>query len=253
MHVSCAGYVLVRNIIIGTAALAALGAGAAAQSVDYAAIIAAPDRSDADRKTDERRDPVKLLAFTGVAPGMSVLDMGAGGGYSTELMARAVAPSGVVYGQNPADIGERAKTRFEARLKTPGGKNIVSLARPFDDPLPADVRDLDLITFLFFYHDTTYMPVERAEMNRKLYAALKPGGMLVIADHSAKPGDGTSVGKSLHRIEESALRREVEAAGFKLVAEGDFWRHPEDARDFSIQPPSGKAVDEFVLKFQKPM
>ncbi len=77
-------------------------------------------------------------------------------------MARAVAPSGVVYGQNPADIGERAKTRFEARLKTPGGKNIVSLARPFDDPLPADVRDLDLITFLFFYHDTTYMPVERA-------------------------------------------------------------------------------------------
>jgi predicted methyltransferase len=179
--------------------------------------------------------------------------MGAGGGYSTELMARAVAPSGVVYGQNPADIGERAKTRFEARLKTPGGKNIVSLARPFDDPLPADVRDLDLITFLFFYHDTTYMPVDRAEMNRKLYAALKPGGMLVIADHSAKPGDGTSVGKSLHRIEESALRREVEAAGFKLVAEGDFWRHPEDARDFSIQPPSGKAVDEFVLKFQKPM
>src|SRR6516225_6784025 len=94
---------------------------------------------------------------------------------------------------------------------------------------------------------------DRAEMNRKLYAALKPGGMLVIADHSAKPGAGTSVGKSLHRIEESALRREVEAAGFKLVAEGDFWRHPEDARDFSIQPPSGKAVDEFVLKFQKPM
>jgi hypothetical protein len=134
--------------------------------------------------------------------------------------------------QATADIGERAKTRFEARLKTPGGKNIVSLARPFDDPLPADVRDLDLITFLFFYHDTTYMPVDRAEMNRKLYAALKPGGMLVIADHSAKPGDGTSVGKSLHRIEESALRREVEAAGFKLVAEGDVWRLPEDARDF---------------------
>ena len=115
------------------------------------------------------------------------------------------------------------------------------------------MRDLDLITFLFFYHDTTYMPVDRAEMNRKLFAALKPGGMLVIADHSAKSGDGTSVGKSLHRIEESALRREVEAVGFKLVAEGDFWRHPEDARDFSIQPPSGKAVDEFVLKFQKPM
>jgi len=235
------------------ACLAMTAATAQERAPDYAAIVAAPDRTDADLQTDKRRDPVKLLSFTGARPGMKVLDMGAGGGYSTELMGRAVAPAGVVYGQNPADIGERAKTRFEARLKTPGGKNIVSLARQFDDPLPADVRDLDLITFLFFYHDTTYMPVDRAEMNRKLFAALKPGGMLVIADHSAKSGDGTSVGKSLHRIEESALRREVEAVGFKLVAEGDFWRHPEDARDFSIQPPSGKAVDEFVLKFQKPM
>jgi predicted methyltransferase len=218
---------------------------------DYSAIIAAPDRTEADLQADKRRDPLKLLTFTGARPGMKVLDMGAGGGYSTELMARAVAPAGVVYGQNPADLGERAKTRFEARLQTAAAKNIVSLARPFDDPVPADVRDLDLITFLFFYHDTTYMPVDRAEMNRKLYAALKPGGILVIADHSARAGDGTSVGKSLHRIEESALRREIEAAGFKLVAEGDFWRHPEDPRDFSIQPPSGRAVDEFVLKFQK--
>src|SRR6516165_12820365 len=95
--------------------------------------------------------------------------------------------------------------------------------------------------------DTTYMAVDRAEMNRKLYAVLKPGGALVIADHSAKPGDGTSVGKSLHQIEEAALRHEVEAAGFKLVAQGDFWRHPEDTRDFSIQPPPGKPVDEFFV------
>ena len=193
---------------------------------NYSAIIAAPDRTDADLQTDKRRDPGKLLAFAGVRPGMKVLDMGAGGGYSTELVARAVAPTGVVYGQNPADLGERAKTRFEARLKTPAGKNIVSLVRPFDDPVPGDVRDLDLITFLFFYHDTTYMPVDRAEMNRKLHAALKPDGLLVIADHSARSGDGTSVGKTFHRIEESALRREVEAAGFKLVADGDFWRAP---------------------------
>ena len=214
------------------ACLFASGAAAQDRTSDYAAIIATPDRTDADRQTDQRRDPLKLLIFTGAQPGMKVLDMGAGGGYSTELMARAVAPTGVVYGQNPADLGERAKTRFETRLQTPAGKNIVSLARPFDDPVPADVGDLDLITFLFFYHDTTYMNVDRAEMDRRLYAALKRGGMLVIADHSARPGDGTSVGKTLHRIEESALRREIEAAGFKLVAEGDFWRHPEDFARF---------------------
>src|SRR5436190_9465685 len=128
---------------------------------DYSAIIAAPDRTDADLQADKRRDPVKLLAFTGVRPGMKVLDMGAGGGYSTELIARVVAPGGMVYGQNPAELA-RVRERFDARMQIPAMKNAVALVRPFDDPLPADVRDLDLITFFFFYHDTTYMEVDRA-------------------------------------------------------------------------------------------
>jgi predicted methyltransferase len=96
------------------------------------------------------------------------------------------------------------------------------------------------------------MPVDRAEMNRKLFAALKPGGFLVIADHSARTGDGVTVGKTLHRIEESALRREIEAAGFKLAAEADFLRHPEDPRDAAVFRPQ-VPVDEFVLKYQKPL
>ena len=217
---------------------------------DYAAVVAAPDRAEADRQTDQRRDPVKLLAFTGVKTGMTVLDMGAGGGYSTELMARAVGPGGKVYGQD-YETGARAKERFEARMKTDAMKNVTALARPFDDPLPADVKNLDLITFFFFYHDTTYMTVDRATMNRKLFAALKPGGFLVIADHSAKAGAGTSMGKTLHRIEESTLRSEVEAAGFKLVGEGDWLRHPEDTREERIFG-SKTPVDEFVLKFRKP-
>jgi predicted methyltransferase len=246
-----ASLAFVITIVFAACAFPSSRMAAQTGAPDYAAIIAAPDRTDADRQIDQRRDPIKLLDFAAPRPGMKVLDVGAGGGYSTELMARAVAPSGVVYAQNGPDLGERAKARFEARLNTPAGKNIVSLIRAFDDPLPADLRDLDLVTFLFFYHDTTYMAVDRAATNRKLHAALKPGGMLVIADHSARAGDGTSVGKSLHRIEESALRREVEAAGFRLVAQGDFWRHPEDTRDFSIQPPPNKPVDEFVLKFQK--
>jgi len=217
---------------------------------DYGAIIAAPDRADSDRQTDKRRDPVKLLAFTGVKPGMVVLDMGAGGGYSTELMARAVGPGGKVYAQD-YDTAPRAKERFEARMKTDAMKNVVALSRPFDDPVPPEVHGLDLITFFFFYHDTTYMTVDRAAMDRKLFAGLKPGGFLVIADHSAKQGAGTSVGKTLHRIEEATLKNEVLAAGFKLVAEGDFLRHPEDSREekiFGAKVP----IDEFVLKFQKP-
>jgi predicted methyltransferase len=243
-----AGSSFVRNMIIGTAALAVLAAaGAAAQGVvDYAAIIAAPDRSDADRKTDERRDPTKLLAFTGVQPGMTVLDMGAGAGYSTELMARAAAPNGKVFGQD-----DKSRERFEARAKTPAMTGVVYLVRPYDDPVPADVRNLDLITFFFAYHDVSFANVDRARMNKALFDALKPGGFLVLADHSARPGDGTSVASTFHRIEESVVKNELTAAGFRLVGEGDFLHNPQDARD-TIVFRSPVKVDEFVLKFQKP-
>ncbi len=244
---------LTFGLVVALAALLGAGErGARAQTPDYAALLAAPDRSEADRKADQRRDPLPFLIFTAARPGMKVLDMGAGGGYSTELMARAVAPNGTVYAQNPTDLGERGKTAVEARLKSAAMKNAVALWRPFDDPVPPEVHDLDMITFLFAYHDTTYMNVDRAAMNHKLLAALRPGGILVIADHSAKTGDGISVAKTLHRIEESALRSEIEAAGFRLVGQGDFWRHPDDTRDFVSFRPTGP-LDNFVLKFQRPM
>jgi predicted methyltransferase len=251
-----------RPIVAGLCALLAILAATSAIPVaaaqeskapDYEAIVAAPDRSDADRQADQRRHPARMLAFTGAKTGMKVLDMEANAGYSTELLARAVGPTGVVYAQDPAEVIERlVKDKFDIRAQKPAMKSVVHLVRNFDDPIPPEVNGLDLITFFFAYHDVTYMPVDRAQMNRKLFAALKPGGYLVIADHSARPGDGTSVGKTLHRIEESSLRQEIEAAGFKLVAEADFLRHPEDARDeivFRRQSPN----DEFVLKFQKPL
>src|SRR6201987_2160637 len=225
---------LIAAAIAAAACVAAFAFGrAAAQTApDYAGLVAAPDRSDADRDADKRRDPAPFLAFAAPRPGMKVLDMGAGGGYSSELMARAVAPNGIVFAQNPADLGERAKAAFRARLTTAAMKNAVADTAPFDDPIPAGVADFDLITFLFFYHDMTYMTVDRTRMNRKLFAALKPGGTLVIADHAALSGQGITVGKTLHRIEESALRQEVEAAGFKLIATGDFWRNAADTHDF---------------------
>lgn len=249
---------LYRPSVIGMfAAFSILAAwSAAAQGVkapDYEAIVASPDRSDADRQTDQRRRPAKMLAFTGVTSGMKVLDMDANAGYSTELLARAVAPEGVVYAQDSAAIIERfVKDKFDIRAQKPAMKNVVHVVRDFDDPVPPGVSGLDLITFFFAYHDVTYMPVDRAAMNRKMFAALKPGGFLVIADHSARPGDGTNVSKTLHRIEESTLRREIEAAGFRLAAEADFLRHPEDPRDAAVFRPQ-VPVDEFVLKYQKPL
>ena len=223
-----------------------------AKAPDYDAIIAAPDRSDADRQTDQRRQPAKILAFTGAKTGMKVLDMGAGAGYSTELLARAVGPNGAVYAQESAAVMERVKDKFDIRAQNPAMKNVVHVIRNYDDPLPPEVGGLDLITFFFAYHDVTYMPADRAAMNKKMLAALKPGGYLVIADHSARSGEGTSVAKTLHRIEESTLRQEIEAAGFKLAAEADFLRHPEDPRDAAVFRPQ-VPVDEFVLKYQKPL
>ena len=243
-----------HGLLLGAlVSLAISGAsGALAQTPDYSAIVAAPDRADADRQADQRRQPAKMLAFAGVLPGMKILDMEASAGYSTELLARTVGPSGTVYAQDSAAVIERfVKDKFDIRAQKPAMKNVVHVIRNFDDPIPPDVSNLDLITFFFAYHDITYMEVDRAAMNKKMFAALKPGGFLIIADHSAKAGDGVSVAKTLHRIEESTLKQEIEAAGFKLVAEADFLRHPEDPRDQKVFQPA-VPNDEFVLKYQKP-
>jgi predicted methyltransferase len=231
----------------------AISGARAQQTPDYEAIVASPDRADGDRQADARRQPVKMLAFTGVKTGMKVLDMEASAGYSTELLARAVGPSGVVYAQDSAAVIERfVKDKFDIRAQKPVMKNVVHVIRDFDDPIPPDVSNLDMITFFFAYHDITYMQVDRVVMNKKMLAALKPGGFLVIADHSAKPGDGVNVAKTLHRIEESFVRQELEAAGFKLVEEGNFLRNPEDPREAAVFRPQ-VPNDEFVLKYQKPM
>jgi len=170
------------------------GSPAAAQDAkapDYEAIVAAPDRSDGDRQADARRQPAKLLAFTGVRTGMKVLDMEASAGYSTELLARAVGPSGVVYAQDSAAVIERfVKDKFDIRAQKPVMKNVVHVVRNFDDPIPPEVNGLDLITFFFAYHDITYMEVDRAAMNAKMFAALKPGGYLV--NFRARRGTGGS-------------------------------------------------------------
>lgn len=235
--------------------IAALIAGCAVMpgmAPDYRALVAAPDRTDADRANDARRKPEQVLAFAGVRAGMKVLDLGAGGGYSTELLARAVGPQGVVYAQDSRLAAQgQANARFIERMKSPAMKNVVRVLREFDDPVPPEARDLDMATFFYIYHDTPSWGVDRAKMNRRIFESLKSGGSYVIADHAAKAGVGVSASKSLHRIEEAVLRREVEAAGFRLVAEADFLRNPADPREelvFRLKLP----VDNFVLKFVKP-
>jgi predicted methyltransferase len=245
-----------RYLLSAVAVVLAGCAGMAPQTGEVTpeirAVVASPDRSDADRNTDKRRKPELLLAFAGVKPGMHVLEVGAGAGYSAELLARSVGPQGVVYALNsPEAIARFIKTRFDERAAKPAMRNVVKLVREFDEPVPADVRKLDLATMLFEYHDTPAAGIDRSKMNRAIFAALKPGGHFVVADHAAKAGSGLSACKTLHRIDEAVLRREVEAAGFKFVASADFLRNPDDPRDTSSLRAT-IPVDAFVLKFVKP-
>ena len=278
---------------IGLHAASAQPAAPPVSAEQAAKIVASPDRSDADRINDRRRKPEAMLVFIGIRPGIIALDLSAGGGYTTELLARTIGPSGAVYGQSrPRDpnrppprpaapegnsnptAGTAAPTPAPAaappasprlspvaladrndKLKSAGVAvaPITAVSRPFEDPVPPELADgrFDLVTLMFNYHDLGFLNVDRAKMNQAAFRALKPGGFYVIADHAGRPGTGISESGTLHRIEEAFLHKEVEAAGFKLVAEGNFLRNPNDPRDKNTpDPPQPK--DEFVLKFVKP-
>jgi predicted methyltransferase len=241
-------------------------APAALTDAQIAAIVNSPDRTPADRENDKRRKPEQMLAFIGLRPGMVALDVMAGGGYTTELLARGIGPSGRVFGQaqprdpnRPVPAGARPPGAGvldrEARLvaaKVPAAPITLALQR-LADPVPPELAQgkLDLVTLMFNYHDLGFLGEGRAQMNRVLFAALRPGGIYVIADHSGRPGTGISESTTLHRIDEAFLRSEVEAAGFKLLDSGSFLRNPADPRDKETpEPPMAK--DEFVLKFVKP-
>jgi len=241
-------------------------APATLSDAQIAAIVSSPDRTAADRDNDKRRKPEQFLGFIGLRPGMVALDVVAGGGYTTELLARGIGPTGKVFGQaQPRDPSRPVP----AGARQPGAGVLERAARLADskaaaapialalqrlvEPVPPDLAQgqLDVVTLMFNYHDLGFLGEGRAQMNRALFAALKPGGVYIVADHAGRPGTGISESTTLHRIEEAFLRSEVEAAGFKLMASGSFLRNPADPRDKETpEPPMPK--DEFILKFVKP-
>lgn len=217
-------------------------------------LLQAKDRTAEDRKEDAARKPLELLRFIDIKPGMKVADLGAGGGYTTELLARAVGPKGTVYAENPKVIIEKFVSKeWPARLARPINKNVVRVDRELDDPLPPEAKDLDLVINAFLYHDSVWMGTDRDKMNKAIFAALKPGGTYVILDHAGRDGSGSGEAKTLHRIEEKMVVEEIKKAGFELARSGDFLRNKDDKRDNNIFDAAirGK-TDRFVLAFQKP-
>jgi predicted methyltransferase len=213
---------------------------------DYASVVADPVRGDEDRIADERRKPVDFLRFAQVQRGMNVLDVSAGSGYTTQLLALAVGPSGAVFAQT-----SKVRPGLEKRLAAHPQSNIHVLVRGFEDPYPADAPRLDLITFVLNYHDIAYESVDRDRMNRGLFEALKPGGHLVLIDHAAQQGSGLRDTRTLHRIDEAVVEQELQRAGFVLERKSDFLRNPDDPREqafFNMKTPT----DRFALLFVRP-
>jgi len=244
-------------VLLLATVLAAAASSPVAVPERLRAVVTAPDRSDTDRALDAGRHPAEMLAFFEVSPGMRVAELGAGGGYTTELLARTVGPNGSVYAQNNKFILERfAEKPWSERLAKPVMKNVVRVDREFDDPLPPDAHDLDAVFIVLFYHDTVWMKTDRAKMNRAVFQALKPGGTYAVIDHSARAGAGLADVETLHRIDEQRLRAEIEQAGFQFAGEADFLRNPGDARDWNDSPRAAGdrrgTSDRFVLKFVKP-
>ncbi len=221
-------------------------------SPEARAIVDAADRTKKDRDRDARRHPGELLTFIGVRLGWHVADLGAGDGYTTELLARAVGREGRVFAQNNAHTLENfVKEAWPERLEREINKNVVRVDRQYDDPFPEEAVELDLVTVLFSYHDVVAQELDVAKMNAKVFAALKPGGLFVIADHSASPGSGIAAAGGVHRLEEAIVKEQVQAAGFELVGEAQFLRDPEDL----LGKPSfrlGFETDRYLLKFAKP-
>jgi predicted methyltransferase len=216
-----------------------------AQTFDYAKLLKDQSRSEEDQKADASRKPIEFLNLTQIKPGMNVLDIAAGGGYTTALLSLSTGPNGHVWAQL-----NKPSPALASRLGTNPG-NINVLITPFDDPAPSTLPKMDLITLVLSYHDIAFMPVNRKTMNLALFNALKPGGALILIDHSSKPGHGLQDIKTIHRIDESTVIEDFKSVGFVLQSTSDDWRNPNDPRD-TIFSQMSQPDDRFALRFIKP-
>jgi len=218
------------------------------------AAVAAATRPEADRKRDPLRKPAEVLAFFGIEPGMTVIDFAAGTGYYTHILSKAVGAEGKVYSQNAPFVVDRfVKDKLKTLIAEADLKNTEEIVSEFDEPNLPD--QADAVMMVLFYHDTYWQNVDRAKMNQALFESLKPGGVFGLVDHSATAGSGDRDVKTLHRVDQALVKKEILEAGFEFVGESDLLRHPEDTRDwpfFKDRPKHRDRTDRFVFLFRKP-
>lgn len=234
---------------------APIGADVSADAPHIVAATADSRRPAEDAARDANRHAAETLAFAQIQPGDRVADIFPGGGYWTRLFAVAVGEQGRVYPTiRPDGVAGEYETPVLAVAEQYSN---ATMARVPYDAL-AFPEPLDLIFTAQNYHDmalTAYNLGDRSAMNRAAFAALKPGGLYVIIDHSAVAGSpiDTNAETTTHRIDQAAVRAEVEAAGFVFDGEGDFLRNPEDNRTTSVFDEAIRGrTDQFVMRFRKP-
>ncbi len=225
-----------------------------------AAAVADSGRPAADKQRDALRKPAETLAFAGVKPGDKVAELIPAAGYFTRMLSKVVGSSGHVYMLTPPPPksprpGMRDMTAMaNAIAQNPEYSNVsgVSLAQPgpgFGLPEP-----VDLFWTTQNYHDLHNFPgTDIAAFNKRVFEALKPGGIYFIVDHAAAPGTGASETRTLHRIDPEQVKKEVEAAGFEFVGESSVLRNPQDPHTKIVFDPSIRGhTDQFMFKFRKP-
>jgi predicted methyltransferase len=222
-----------------------------AASPHIVAAVADARRPDADRARDDLRHPGDILAFAGVSAGQRIADVGPGGGYYTRLFSVAVGDSGRVFAIDRPNAPDRPPRAILA--VAPDYPNITVLQQGYQGWLTDE--PLDTIFISQIYHDfhLPQLSIDVPRLNREMFAALKPGGELVIIDHAAADGSDLSVTNTLHRIDQATLRREVEAAGFVFEAESQTLRNPADNRSERVFEADIRGhTDQFVMRFRKP-
>jgi predicted methyltransferase len=223
-----------------------------------AAAVADSSRPATDIERDTQRKPAETLAFAGVKPGDKIADYAAGAGYFTRLFADVVGPQGHVYAAVPNSLfvyPNIVKGIAEIQTYAVTHQNVtVTFASALETVKFPEQLDVFWISQNYHdLHDSFMGPVEIAAFNKAVYAALKPGGAYIVLDHVAAKGSAADVTDTLHRIEPSTVRREVEAAGFKFESESTILANPADPHTATVFDKSIRGhTDQFIYKFRKP-
>jgi predicted methyltransferase len=240
---------------VAAMALSSAGAALAAPTAAVTAAVADKGRPAEDTARDADRKPAEMLDFAGVKPGQTVADFLPGGGYFTRIFAKAVGPKGTVYAIiSEAQAANKDKPPAVAAIAADANygnvKVVAANFQTFTLPTPADV-----IWTSQNYHDLhlTRLNLDVAAVNKAVFNALKPGGYYVVLDHAAPAGTPVDAANTLHRIDPAIVKTELEAAGFKLVAESKVLRNPKDDYTKNVFDPAVRGhTDQFIYKFQRP-